>query len=641
MTGGGEAVAGAPAVRHAAPCRRDTATRIPQAGMRLVRVEGFEAACPLAEADRAAYCRRFTTLFADEASARRGGAGEVVRATNASGEQFAVKRLRADGSSQAQADADAPAADGHRVARAAFDAEYDAHRRLTGLRAFPRLYGRGLIDGEPVLIMEWVEGMTLEAAARALAIDDAGRLSPLTAARIGRDLFDALASLEYLADGLAHRDVSLRNVMVDTSRLSLADQVEEGSFELRLIDFGSAAALGWEDGAVTAQIGWARGAAPDFAAPEMLTEDVAALADQRHSPAVDVYAAASVVHALFEGHPPYDLSFLARSERGTFSAYRLKTEYAPAPLVGVHGNAPDIAAVLAREPEVAVAVGRAAAEAGGAVSPARVRLALCQVDDTVAPLVEACLAVDQRQRPTASAMRDGLAAFCENYAENVGRALRGEPLADCALGGDAARAARAAERRRRVARGVLRAVCAAAGAAALGTAALLVHGMEVSIALDGLSWQGTFPGWLGALLLALPALLGLGLRERDLVSTAGAVRGTVGTLVGAAMSAALLSAVSWPAPGVLPALYAALFMVTTAVTCGFAADRALAPSSAASAGGRAAASSRRPVLPWGADPSAPKRMATQRTSADAPDASSTALPGAAGALEVSYEIGEE
>jgi hypothetical protein len=107
------------------------------------------------------------------------------------------------------------------------------------------------------------------------------------------------------------------------------------------------------------------------------------------------------------------------------------------------------------------------------------------------------------------------------------------------------------------------------------------------------------------------------------------------------MSAALLSAVSWPAPGVLPALYAALFMVTTAVTCGFAADRALAPSSAASAGGRAAASSRRPVLPWGADPSAPKRMATQRTSADAPDASSTALPGAAGALEVSYEIGEE
>ena len=220
--------------------------------MRLVRVEGFEAACPLAEADRAAYCRRFTTLFADEASARRGGAGEVVRATNASGEQFAVKRLRADGSSQAQAGADAPAADGRRVARAAFDAEYDAHRRLTGLRAFPRLYGRGLIDGEPVLIMEWVEGMTLEAAARALAIDDAGRLSPLTAARIGRDLFDALASLEYLADGLAHRDVSLRNVMVDTSRLSLADQVEEGSFEVRLIDFGSAAALGCEDGAVSA-----------------------------------------------------------------------------------------------------------------------------------------------------------------------------------------------------------------------------------------------------------------------------------------------------------------------------------------------------------------------------------------------------
>ena len=620
--------------------------------MRLVRVEGFEAACPLAKPDRAAHCRRFATLFVDEASARRGGAGEVVRAVSPSGEQFAVKRLRDDAPAWVRGDgADgADVADGRRVARAAFDAEYEAHRRLAGLKAFPRLYGRGLIDGQPALVMEWVEGITLEEAARILAIDEEGRLSPLTAARIGRDLFDALASLEYLADGLAHRDVSLRNVMVDTSRLSLADQVEEGSFELRLIDFGSAAALRWEDGAVTARIGWARGASADFAPPEMLTDDVAALAGQRYSPSVDVYAAASVLYALFEGHPPYDLSFLSRSERGTFSPYRLKTEYAPAPLVGIHGQAADISAALAREPEVAVAVGRAVAEMEGAVSPSRVRLALCQVDDAIATLTGACLAVDQRQRPAASAMRDALAAFCENYAENIGRALRGEPLADCALGGDAVQAARTAEKRRRRARGILRAVCAAVAIGAIGTVSLLIHGVGASLSFDGFAWHGTFPGWLAALLLALPALFGLGLRERDLAGRSGLARGILGALFGGATAGCLLSLFSWPASGVLPALYAALFLVTTAVVCGLAADSALAPPPPASAGAHGAAWQRRPVLPWGADPSAARRPAMEQVAAPelgvaaraaTSDVSPTGLPLATEDLEVSYEIGEE
>ena len=44
-------------------------------GMRMVRLAGFEPACALSDAQRDAYCRRFRLLFANDATARRGGLG--------------------------------------------------------------------------------------------------------------------------------------------------------------------------------------------------------------------------------------------------------------------------------------------------------------------------------------------------------------------------------------------------------------------------------------------------------------------------------------------------------------------------------------------------------------------------------------
>ncbi len=41
-----------------------------------------------------------------------------------------------------------------------------------------------------------------------------------------------------------------------------------------------------------------RGATADFAPPEMLSDDIPGLAELRKSPAIDVYAAASVVYQL-------------------------------------------------------------------------------------------------------------------------------------------------------------------------------------------------------------------------------------------------------------------------------------------------------------------------------------------------------
>lgn len=59
----------------------------------LVRLDRFEAPFVLAESERDAYVRRFTTLLLDESSVRYGGLGCVMRAKSACGEVLAVKRL--------------------------------------------------------------------------------------------------------------------------------------------------------------------------------------------------------------------------------------------------------------------------------------------------------------------------------------------------------------------------------------------------------------------------------------------------------------------------------------------------------------------------------------------------------------------
>lgn len=580
--------------------------------VRVVTVTAFEPAVYVAPADRAAYERRFITLLIDEGSARRGGIGEVVRATSPRGERFAVKRLRADAAS-AGADPDAA-----RALREAFRAEYDAHRRLGGLRGFPRLFGYGEVEDDPVIVMEWVEGVTLGQAARALAVDDAGRTSPLVAARIARDLFDLMARMALVEGGLCHRDVSPANVMVATARTSLADQVEEGAFNLVLIDFGSAAMADGEDPALTARLGARRGATADFAAPEMLTDDVPGMGKLRRHGAVDVYAAAGVLYALLEGHPPFDLSFAGRAEYGGRTPYRIKTEFACEPPLCAHGAAADVAAVLAREPEVAVAVGRAAAQLTTAATANRVRLALAAVDAQLEPLVEACLAPDQAARPTAAAMRDALAAFASQYADNVARALAGEPLLPCDLGAPA-RAARRRRRLRRVARAAVRALSLAGCVGVAASAGVLVNGMAVAFPAPSPWWAGPLPGVAAAALFALPGACALLARGCAVATNVGLALAVLADLLGAAAAGLLVALTAWPVPAVEHALYAALLLAATAPLPALVADRALTVP--APRGGEGTQRPR-PVLPWGADPQAVLGLAPRA----AADIAAAALP---------------
>ena len=75
----------------AAPVGEPTAPRAPR--LRVVRLERFEAAVPLADEEREAYRRRFCMLFVDDDRARRGGLGNVAYAQNALGERLALKTV--------------------------------------------------------------------------------------------------------------------------------------------------------------------------------------------------------------------------------------------------------------------------------------------------------------------------------------------------------------------------------------------------------------------------------------------------------------------------------------------------------------------------------------------------------------------
>ena len=564
--------------------------------LRMVRLEGFEEAVALSEAERPAYRRRFVTLFADDATARRGGLGRVTRVTNAMGETLALKTLALPEPDELE-DEDERAAR-VRALEASFRREYEGHRAVSGLKGVPRLYGFGRADGEPAIVMEWVEGTTLAEARDELAADESGRVAPLVAARVGAELFDLLDRLDDAGSGFVHRDVSPANVMVRTSRVPLARQAEEGAFDLCLVDFGSAAALDAAPATRTAATGAARMATPAYAPPEMLTCDLPRLAELRRSPAVDVFAAASVVFELAGGAPPFDLS-------GERSPFRAKSDDAPAPLRTAHAEAADLPRVLMGEPEVAVACAKVALELGLDPGDPRLRGALELVDEQLGEMLAPCLSPDQRRRPSAAAVRDGLAAFCELYAENVGRALRGEPLLPCAQGAGWLDSASPFALRRMV-RTAGRAASLGVLAVVVVATGLLVDGALASFSLGSLSWQGRLPGIVVSLALALPALAAT-LSQRGRRGTwRGFAAGTAAVVVGAlALLAVTLVCLRMNSPERLRGLHAAILAAAAAEWCPVVLDYAMVvvPALVAEARRRLAAARQAP-LPEGAAPSA-------------------------------------
>ena len=496
----------------AAPSALD---RDPMVGLRLARVDGFEPAIALGSDELPVYLRRFTMLFADDATMRRGGIGRVTRAVNAQGEAVALKQLILP--TRDEFDDDTAYEALVTKFKAAFREEYECHRALSGLKGFPRLYGWGEVDGVPAIVMEWVEGETLARLCPRLAVDDAGRLSPLVAARLGRDLFDLLCRMSLVGEGFVHRDISPANIMVRTARLPLDQQLAEGTFDLCLIDFGSSLAL--EPASAVAGTGGKasfteryatlRRATVAYAPPEMLTDDIADLRFLRMSPAIDVYAAASTVYELIAGVAPYEVapgasgtSGSRKKTRDIASPYRLKMDTRPDYPVGAHAPGCDLTQLLRREPDVALAAAEQAQQLGLEPDSEELRDALAFVDAQLFDVIMACLSCSQGDRPEPAAVEAALTTFCNHYAQNVGRSLRGEPLTPCPMDASGRMARRAAMIGTTVACGVL-------WAAVVVSAALLVSGARATVAMGPLVWSGKLPGIVAALALALPGVAGI------------------------------------------------------------------------------------------------------------------------------------
>lgn len=309
------------------------ATESTQPGTRqlLFQLESFDTAMPIDPTVEDEAKRRFMTLLVDVDGGEHGNIGQVFHAQNTAGEIFAVKVLAdnpliANAGAQTQRTADESAV--HLANTAALFEEYRSLCSVSHLYGFPRAYGYGTCQGEPLILMEWVEGAPLTRV-RDLLPRDAEGITPAAVASVGCAVLDALLGTRNLATPLIHRDLSPANIMFRTARRTVAQQVESLDFDPCLIDMGSSAAIAGSDTLTKRADIW-RFATPAYAAPEMLTQDVPGIAGLRRSPAIDVYALSSILYELYSGLLPFDTATMSTKSSGSY--YLLKTQNKPQPL---------------------------------------------------------------------------------------------------------------------------------------------------------------------------------------------------------------------------------------------------------------------------------------------------------------------
>lgn len=292
----------------------------------IIEIDEFEPAFPVASSERDEALRRFSTLFLDKSHPRRYGSNGVVnKAQNAFGEIFAVKRLRA-GLDETPLP-DIPPSRASSGAIAAFRNEYESQLAVSNMKGFPRLYGFGTVDADPLIVMEWIEGTSLAELLERSAEDPNGRLAPSDVFAIGAELFSILANLDALSSRPVHRDLSPSNVIIRTSARPLSGQTASGEFDICIIDFGSTTLIDEQNPTFTATTNILRHATPEYAPPEMLTETLPNIMELRQSPAIDVYAVCSILYQALTGHTPYRIS-----EHPAEVPYLLKTQSPPSPL---------------------------------------------------------------------------------------------------------------------------------------------------------------------------------------------------------------------------------------------------------------------------------------------------------------------
>ena len=142
------------------------------------------------------------------------------------------------------------------------------------------VYDSGQADGMLYYVMPFVEGESLRDR-----LVRAGPLAPAEAARIGREVADALAYAH--RQGIVHRDIKPANILLSQGHAMVAD-------------FGIARAVtASASGSGLTQTGMAVGT-PRYMSPEQ------ALGETNLDGRTDIYALGVVLYEMLTGHPPFE-----------------------------------------------------------------------------------------------------------------------------------------------------------------------------------------------------------------------------------------------------------------------------------------------------------------------------------------------
>lgn len=245
--------------------------------------------------------RRYATLLSiGTEDNKRGGMGKATKVFNCFGEPLCLKsmaRVVRAGRSESEWRETF-------VARAiAFKGEYTCQRALLGTNRVPAVYGYGTYAGGPVMLMEWVQGVSLRKAFYGRRAD------ATTCALLGAQVCSTLLSARMCDNRFVHRDISCNNIMLRTNAMRVDQQLATRHFDTCLIDFGSAVSSKVNEAPAPGRHSpiW-RNATPEFAPPEMLTHSDQQMILRRYSQRIDVYALCSVLWELYSGHTPHMLT---------------------------------------------------------------------------------------------------------------------------------------------------------------------------------------------------------------------------------------------------------------------------------------------------------------------------------------------